>query len=44
MDRNTDEFIQLLTASQPALYACILALLPDRVAARDVLQETSLTL
>ena len=44
MDRDTDEFVRLLTASQPALYACILALLPDRVAAQDVLQETSLTL
>lgn len=44
MDRNSDEFVKLLTASQPALYACILSLLPDRTAAQDVLQETNLTL
>jgi len=44
MDRNTNAFVSLLTASQPGLYACILALLPDRVAAHDVLQETNLTL
>jgi RNA polymerase sigma-70 factor, ECF subfamily len=44
MDRGTDEFISLLTASQSPLYACILALLPDRTAAHDILQETNLTL
>lgn len=44
MDRDSDEFVSLLTASQPALYACILSLLPDRAAAQDVLQETNLTL
>ena len=44
MDQNSDEFVRLLTASQPGLYACILALLPDRVAAQDVLQEANLTL
>lgn len=44
MDQHSDEFVKLLTASQPALYACILSLLPDRVAAQDVLQETNLTL
>lgn len=44
MDRDTDEFVEMLTASQPALYACILSLLPDRLAAQDVLQETNLTL
>lgn len=44
MDREGDEFVSLLTASQPALYACILAMLPDRVAAQDLLQETNLTL
>ncbi|WP_397568318.1 sigma-70 family RNA polymerase sigma factor [Schlesneria sp. T3-172] len=43
MNRN-EEFIKLLTSSQSALYACILALLPDRVAAQDILQETNLTL
>ncbi|WP_010581673.1 sigma-70 family RNA polymerase sigma factor [Schlesneria paludicola] len=44
MDQNSDEFVKLLTASQPSLYACILSLLPDRIAAQDVLQEVSLTL
>ena len=44
MNRDSDEFVTLLTASQPSLYACILALLPDRAAARDLLQETNLTL
>ena len=44
MNRDSDEFVTLLTAAQPSLYACILALLPDRAAARDLLQETNLTL
>ena len=44
MDRETDEFVTLLTQAQQTLYACILSLLPDRVAANDVLQETNLTL
>jgi RNA polymerase sigma-70 factor, ECF subfamily len=44
MNRDSDKFVTLLTSSQVSLYACILALLPDRAAARDVLQETNLTL
>lgn len=44
MHRDSSEFVTLLTSAQGALYACILALLPDRAAARDVLQETNLTL
>jgi len=44
VDRNSGEFISLLTSCQPPLYACILSLLPDRVAAQDILQETSITL
>ncbi|SFJ09796.1 sigma-70 family RNA polymerase sigma factor [Planctomicrobium piriforme] len=44
MDQTSDEFVTLLTASQSTLYARILALLPDRVAAQDILQETNLTL
>jgi len=44
VDRTSDEFVRLLTASQPALYACILSLLPDRPSAQDVLQETNVTL
>lgn len=37
MDRTSDQFVTLLTASQPSLYACIFALLPERAAARDIL-------
>ncbi len=44
MEASSDEFVSLLTRSQPAIYSCILALLPDRVAAQDILQETNLTL
>ena len=44
MNRDSDEFVTLLTATQPSLYAAILALLPDRAVARDLLQETNLTL
>jgi RNA polymerase sigma-70 factor, ECF subfamily len=44
VDRDSDEFVNLLTGAQPALYAHILAILPDRVAAQDILQETNLTL
>lgn len=44
MDRTSDDFVRLLTASQPGLYACILSLLPDRTAAQDLLQETNVTL
>jgi RNA polymerase sigma-70 factor (ECF subfamily) len=44
VDRETDEFVTLLTQSQQSLYACILSLLPDRAAANDLLQETNLTL
>jgi len=44
VDPHADEFVSLLTASQPALYASILSLLPDRNAAQDILQETNLTL
>jgi len=44
MERDSEEFIGLLTANQTPIYACILTLLPDRAAAQDVLQETNLTL
>lgn len=44
MNRDSDEFVTLLTANQTSLYACVLSLLPDRAAARDVLQDTNLTL
>jgi len=44
MNRDSTEFVTLLTGSQTSLYACILGLLPDRAAAADILQETNLTL
>jgi RNA polymerase sigma-70 factor, ECF subfamily len=44
LDRSSEEFILLLTKSQPAIYACVYALHPDPVAAQDILQETNLTL
>lgn len=44
MNRDSDEFVKLLTSCQSPLYGCILSLLPDRTAAQDVLQETNLTL
>jgi RNA polymerase sigma-70 factor (ECF subfamily) len=44
VDRSSDEFITLLTQAQPIMFACIYALLPDRMAAQDILQETNLTL
>lgn len=37
-------FMLLITEAQPRLFAFILTLLPDRHAARDVLQNTNLTL
>jgi len=44
VESDADQFLAVLTASQSALYACILSLLPDRTAAHDILQETNLTL
>lgn len=44
MDRDSDEFVKLLTSCQSGLYACILSLMPDRVTSQDILQETNLTL
>ncbi|PAW65181.1 MAG: hypothetical protein B9S38_15540 [Verrucomicrobiia bacterium Tous-C4TDCM] len=43
VSENFDHLVQELTAAQNALYGYILTLLPDRVAAQDVLQEVSLT-
>jgi len=39
-----DDFIVQLTAAQASLWAYVFSLLPDHVAAQDVLQETNLTL
>jgi len=44
MDETQDEFITQLTMAQPSLWAYVFSLLPDHVAAQDVLQETNLTL
>ncbi|MGE3808819.1 MAG: sigma-70 family RNA polymerase sigma factor [Gemmataceae bacterium] len=44
MDERHDEFISQLTAAQAALWAYVYSLLPNHVAAQDVLQETNLTL
>ena len=40
---NPDEPIRLLSQLQPALYAYILTLHPNRVDAEDILQETNVT-
>jgi RNA polymerase sigma-70 factor (ECF subfamily) len=42
--RDSDEFVELMTAFQPRLYAYILSLLGDAEVANDVLQETNLVL
>jgi RNA polymerase sigma-70 factor (ECF subfamily) len=44
MDETRDDFIVQLTAAQPSLWAYVFSLLPDHLAAQDVLQETNLTL
>lgn len=44
MDETNDGFITQLTMAQPSLWAYVFSLLPDHVAAQDVLQETNLTL
>ena len=38
------EFVLLITRHQAAIYAYILTLHPNRVAAQDILQETNLVL
>lgn len=44
MDELRNEFITHLTMAQPSLWAYVLSILPDQVAAQDILQETNLTL
>lgn len=41
---SQESFVRHLTNSQPALYAYILALVPDRHDASDILQDTNLVL
>jgi len=43
-EKPSNDFVLSLTKAQPTIYACIYALLPDRGAAHDLLQETNLTL
>ena len=42
--QSTEQFVRLLTSIQGSLYGYILSLLPDREAARDVLQEANVVL
>jgi len=44
MDRDTEEFIELLTGAQTALFGYIMSLCHDYARAQDILQETNLTL
>lgn len=44
MDKSSAAFALSLTEAQPAIYACIYAVLPNRGIAHDLLQETNLTL
>ncbi len=44
MALDSEQFVALLTRSQPSLYAYILSILPDAARAEDVLQETNVTL
>lgn len=41
---SESEFVLLITKHQPAIYAYILTIHPNRVAAQDILQETNLVL
>ena len=41
---NEPEFVLLITRHQAAIYAYILTLIPDRVAAEDILQESNLVI
>lgn len=44
MQRDTEEFIELLTGAQSAVFGYIVSLCPDHALAKDILQETNLTL
>lgn len=44
MQRDTEEFIELLTEAQPAVFAYVCSLCHDPTLAKDVLQETNVTL
>lgn len=44
MQRDTEEFIELLTGAQSSIFAYVVSLCHDPNLAKDVLQETNLTL
>lgn len=44
MQRDTEEFIELLTGAQSAVFGYILSLCHDHARAQDVLQETNVTI
>ena len=44
MESDSEEFVRLLTEAQGPVYGYIVTLLPDRNRARDLLQETNITL
>jgi len=44
MKRDTEEFIELLTGAQSPVFGYIMSLCHDHARAKDVLQETNLTL
>ena len=44
MKRDTEEFIELLTGAQSAVFGYIMSLVHDPTRAQDVLQETNITL
>ena len=41
---SESEFVLLITSHQTAIYAYVLTIFPDRVAAQDILQETNIVL
>ena len=44
MQRDTEEFIELLTGAQGAVFAYVVSLCHDHALAKDIVQETNLTL
>ena len=44
MNSDSEEFVRLLTEAQGPVYGYLLTLIPDRSRARDLLQETNITL
>ncbi|MEM7600416.1 MAG: sigma-70 family RNA polymerase sigma factor [Verrucomicrobiota bacterium] len=44
MQRDTEEFIELLTSAQSAVFGYIMSLCHDHARSQDILQETNMTL